>query len=99
MEPKICDGELCVFKRMRATPRNGQIVLACHDEFHDGETGGAYSIKQFICSKGVNPDSGKVENVSVVLKPFNKSYDDIELKNEGQANSDYVIIGEYLFSI
>lgn len=99
MEPKISDGELCVFKRTRAVPRNGQIVLACHDEFHDGETGGAYSIKQFICSKGVNPDSGKVENVSIVLRPFNKSYDDIELKNEGQANSDYSIIGEYLFSI
>ncbi|MEI7946370.1 MAG: type ISP restriction/modification enzyme [bacterium] len=99
MEPMIADGELCVFKKTKAVSRNGQIVLAMHDEFHDGETGGAYSIKQFMCTKGVNPDSGKVENVSIVLKPINKAYDDIELKNEGDDSMDYRIVGEHLFSI
>lgn len=95
MEPKIADGALCVFKRTRAVARNGQIVLAMHDEYHDGETGGAYSIKQFMCAKGVNPETGEVENTSIVLKPINKSYDDIELKKE----EDCRIVGEYLFSI
>ena len=69
MEPRIRDGEYCVFEyRMDEVPEDNAIVLAEHADVIDGETRGAYSIKKLVHEGG-----------KVILRPLNPDYDDIEL--------------------
>ena len=68
MEPRIRDGEYCVFEyRMDEVPEDNAIVLAEHADVIDGETRGAYSIKKLVHEDG-----------KVILRPLNPDYDDIE---------------------
>lgn len=69
MEPKIKDGEYCVFEyRQGAEPDNNDIVLAEHSDEIDDETRGAYSIKKYVSEGGRG-----------ILHPINPDYKDIVL--------------------
>lgn len=69
MEPKIKDGEYCVFEyRQGAEPDNNDIVLAEHSDEIDDETRGAYSIKKYVSEGGKG-----------ILRPINPDYKDIVL--------------------
>jgi len=71
MEPKINDGDLCIFKTNPGGPYTGQgrIFLFQYREPPDPETGGAYTIKCYRSIKG--PDG---LNVCVELIPINSDY-------------------------
>lgn len=68
MEPRIHDGEYCVFEyRENEVPEDNAIVLAEHADVIDGETRGSYSIKKLVHEGG-----------KVIFRPLNPDYDDIE---------------------
>ena len=80
MEPKICNGDLCV---MRADPqgsREGKIVLAQHREIYDPDAGGAYSIKRFSSKKRATND-GSWRHDRIMLSPINPDYKPIVINS------------------
>ena len=81
MEPKIKDGEYCVFEyREHEVPTDEVVVLAEHSGVIDDETQGAYSIKKF--SK---------DGENIVLRPLNPEYRNIPL----DPTCSYSIVGVY----
>lgn len=92
MEPKIQDGDLCVFRTNVVGSRNQKIVLVQHMEFLDPDNGGRYSIKQYTSEKNYDKETGEWQHEKIILKPLNKSYDPIIIEQE----DGYTVIGEFL---
>lgn len=80
MEPKIYDGDLCIFQRYDGEERMDNIVLTQLNE-HDSDYGGMYTIKKFHCNKRLN-EYGAVENVNVELRSLNPQYKSIVITEE-----------------
>ncbi len=93
MEPKIHDGDYCVFRANPAGSREGKIVLVQNHVVYDPEYGGSYSIKQYASEKHFNSD-GTWHHSEIQLKPLNPNYNPIVL-NEADSDS-FRIIGEFL---
>ena len=86
MQPKIQDGDICVFEWYRAGSRNGEIVLTeCSEK--DLDYGGMYTIKKYHSEKLVTEEGW--QHTKVELVPLNKNYDTIELDGE----TEYRTIG------
>lgn len=96
MEPLIADGSYCIFTRHTAGTRNGRIVLARKLGFHDPDTGASYTLKRYISSKVVDPDSDW-RHERIILKSANTDYADIEIE-PGEADQ-FSIIAFYLETI
>jgi len=78
MEPKINDGDICVFEWYKGGSREGDIVLTeCPDV--DPDTGCCYTIKKYHSEK-VGTD-GNWEHSKVELKPLNSDYESIVLND------------------
>jgi SOS-response transcriptional repressor LexA len=78
MEPKIKDGDICVFEWYKGGSREGDIVLTgCPDV--DPDTGCRYTIKKYHSEK-VGAD-GSWEHSKVELKPLNSDYESIVLND------------------
>lgn len=92
MEPKIFDGDYCVFEKYSGGSRNGEIVLAQHVGYFDEDNMGSYSIKEYRSEK-VAVDDGSWEHTSIVLHPLNAEYSDIVIDSD-DADS-FKIIGIY----
>lgn len=93
MEPKIHDGDYCVFRANPAGSREGKIVLVQNHVAYDPEYGGSYAIKQYASGKYFNSD-GTWQHSEIQLKPLNPNYNPIVLN---EADSDtFRIIGEFL---
>ena len=92
MEPKIFDGDYCVFEKYSGGSRNGEIVLAQHVGYFDEDNMGSYSIKEYRSEK-VAVDDGSWEHMSIVLHPLNAEYSDIVIDSD-DADS-FKIIGIY----
>jgi len=78
MEPRIHDGDYCVFQANPAGSREGTIVLAQHHGYFDEDNAGSYSIKEYHSEKSYDED-GNWQHEKIVLKPFNRDYNPIEL--------------------
>lgn len=86
MQPKIKDGDICVFEWYKAGSRNGEIVLTeCSEK--DLDYGGKYTIKKYQSEK--HPTEEGWQHTKIELIPLNNDYDTIELDNE----TDYRTIG------
>ena len=79
MQPKIKDGDICVFEWYKAGSRNGEIVLTQCSE-RDLDYGGMYTIKKYHSEKKTTEEGW--EHTKVELQPLNKDYDVIELDGE-----------------
>lgn len=90
MEPRIQDGQYCVFKANPSGTRHGKIVLAQHRELCDPETGGAYSIKEYRSTKTADLESGTWRHERIALHPLNSDYEDIPVVR----GDDVKIVGE-----
>jgi len=78
MEPKINDGDICVFEWYKGGSREGDIVLTeCPNV--DPDTGCRYTIKKYHSEK-VEAD-GSWEHSKVELLSLNPDYDTIELND------------------
>ena len=93
MEPRINDGDYCVFQANPAGSRQGKIVLAQHRGYVDEENAGAYSIKEYSSEKSFNED-GYWQHEKIVLKPYNRDYDPIELTPDDI--DDFRVVGEFI---
>ena len=93
MEPRIHDGDLCVFRANPAGSREGKILLVQNHTSFDPEYGGSYAIKQYTSDKSFS-DDGSWHHSSIILKPLNQDYKPIVLE-EDEAD-DFRVIGEFL---
>jgi hypothetical protein len=93
MEPRINDGDFCVFRANPAGSRQGKIVLVQHHNYYDSDFAGAYSIKEYSSSKSYD-EFGNWEHEKIELKPLNKDYNPIVINAEEA--EDFRVIGEFI---
>lgn len=89
MEPKIKDGEICVFERREGTCDNNEIVLVEHAAEIGDDMFGSYVIKKFVGVKG----RGGRGYSSIRLVPVNEDHDEVKLVNNGRNVRKYYIVG------
>jgi len=92
MEPKIHDGDFCVFRQNIVGSRRGKIVLVQHNDHYDLDHGGAYSIKLYTSTYKIDPQTGEWSHETITLQPLNKTYSPIHLTE----NDEFHVIGEFL---
>lgn len=91
MEPKIKDGDICVFEwyQERGGSRNGEIVLTrCND--YDPDYDGKFTIKRYYSEK-TGDENGDWEHTKIQLQSLNPDYASIDL-NPNEADQ-YRTIG------
>lgn len=76
MEPKIKDGDYCLFRAGDALggSRHGRIVLAQHRSIIDPDTNARFTVKQYYSEKKYDELDNFV-HVCIKLKPLNPDYD------------------------
>lgn len=93
MEPKIHDGDYCIFRANPAGSREGKIVLVQNHVAYDSDYGGSYAIKQYSSKKHYYAD-GTWQHSEILLKPLNPKYNPIILD---ETDSEcFRVIGEFL---
>lgn len=93
MEPRINDGDYCVFQSNPAGSRQGTIVLAQHRGYFDEDNAGSYSIKEYSSEKSVD-EYGGWQHEKIILKPYNPAYDPIVLTPDDE--EDFRIVGGFV---
>lgn len=93
MEPKIHDGDLCVFRANPAGSRQGKTVLVQHNNYYDPDYLGAYSIKNYSSTKSYD-ESGNWQHEKIELLPLNKDYNPIIINAED--SEEFRVIGEFV---
>ena len=96
MEPRIHDGDYCVFERYKGGSRNGKIVLAQHRGYYDDDNAGAFSIKEYNSTKSAD-EYGNWQHESIELRPLNPAYNPIVLTPDDI--EDFIIIGEFVATL
>lgn len=96
MEPRIHDGDYCLFEAYQGGSREGKIVLAEHHGEVDEDYEGAYSIKTYRSKKTYN-EFGEWEHESIDLWPLNPAYRTIHI--DAEDSDSYRIIGEFIETI
>lgn len=85
MEPKIKDGDLCVFSQYQGESRQNSIVLTQLAE-NDQDYMGAFTIKKYYGEKTMSSD-GYISLSKVELRSLNKKYPPIVINEE---NAPYI---------
>lgn len=93
MEPRIHDGDCCVFRAKASGTRQGKIVLAQYRGPADPETGGSFTIKRYSSEKVTDP-TGAWRHTKVVLSPLNPEYQLIEITPGSE--EDVQVVAEWL---
>lgn len=93
MEPRIHDGDFCVFRANPAGSRQGKIVLVQHYNYYDPDYAGAYSIKEYSSTKSYD-EFGNWQHEKVELIPLNKDYNSIIINEEDA--EEFRVIGEFV---
>ena len=96
MEPKIHDGDLCVFEKT-AGSRQGKIVLAkAKDEFDPDAS--RYTIKKYSSEKCAD-EGGRNIHTRIVLSPLNSKFQPIVLEADTAEEGKFQIYGELIHVI
>lgn len=93
MEPRIQDGDYCVFRANPAGSRQGKIVLVQHLNYYDADYSGSYSIKEYSSTKAYDED-GEWQHEKIELLPLNRDYNPIIINSEDA--EDFRVIGEFV---
>ena len=93
MEPRINDGDFCVFRANPAGSRQGKIVLVQHTNYYDADYSGAYSIKEYSSVKSYD-EFGNWQHEKIELKPYNHDYNPIIINADDA--EDFRVIGEFV---
>ena len=91
MEPKLHDGDYCVFRANVGGTRQNKIVLVQHSSISDPDTGGSYTVKKYT-SKIKHAQDGTWEHEEIILKPLNPEYSDIVIPNA--EDEEFVVVAE-----
>ncbi len=96
MEPKIKDGDICIFRRGSALggSRNGRIMLVKHHGILDADTNGQFTVKRYE-SERVYDEDGLPQHVKITLHPLNPDYDPIVIEDV-QEEGEFQVIGEFV---
>jgi len=89
MQPRIKDGEYCLFRHGVLGSREGKIILAQLHEVSDPETGGKYTVKKYTSTKKLNADH-EWEHDKIQLLPINPDYSPIEI-NPARIDENWII--------
>ena len=93
MEPKINDGDYCIFRSNVVGSRQNKIVLVQHSSINDAEMGGQYTIKKYISKKKPHlTEEWKHEEIQ--LLPLNSEYNPIIINNPNEG--EFMVIAEFL---
>lgn len=93
MEPRIYDGDYCVFRAHPVGSRQGKIVLTQYRGPADPETGGSFTVKKYSSEKTADSESGW-RHTRVTLSPLNPEFEPIVLAPESEG--DVRVIAEWL---
>ena len=93
MEPRINDGDYCVFRANPAGSRQGKIVLVQHTNYYDPDYSGSYSIKEYSSVKNFD-ESGNWLHEKIELKPLNSDYSPIIITPDD--GDEFRVIGEFV---
>jgi type III restriction enzyme len=96
MEPRIYDGDYCVFRARPEGTRQGKIVLVQHREISDPEAGGSFTVKRYRSEKTTD-QAGEWKHQRITLEPLNPEYDPIVLTADSERDVD--VIAEYIASL
>ena len=66
------------FEASPAGSRQGKLVIVQHHDISDPETGGAFTLKQYLSEKELD-DDGEPRNFRISLKPLNAEFEPIVL--------------------
>jgi SOS-response transcriptional repressor LexA len=91
MEPRINDGDFCVFRINPAGSRQGKIMLVQHRNYYDADNAGAYSIKEYSSVKSYD-EFGSWQHEKIELKPQNSDYNSIIITPED--GDEFQVVGE-----
>jgi len=94
MEPKIHDGDLCVFNSSAAGSRQGTIVLVKARDISD-PSASSFTIKKYSSNKVSDEDNGW-RHTHITLSPLNPNYRSIEISAEGVEDGEFKIYGEFV---
>ena len=89
MEPTICDGDLCVFRRYRGGTRQGKIVLVRWMGLVDEDTGASYAVKQYH-REGARGS----KHMAIELRSFNPKYSPITFLADQE--EEVAVIAEFI---
>jgi len=93
MEPRINDGDFCVFRANPAGSRQGKIVLVQHTNYYDADYSGAYSIKEYSSAKSYD-EFGNWQHEKIELKPLNRDYNPVIITPDD--GDEFRVIGEFV---
>lgn len=93
MEPRIYDGDWCVFRANPVGSRQGKIVLAQYRGPADPETGGSFTVKRYSSEKVAEPDGGWQHN-KITLAPLNPEFQPIVLTAEFE--DEVKVVAEFI---
>lgn len=92
MEPKIHDGDLCVFDSVGVGSHNGEIVLCKAKDKSDSRTS-SFTIKNFSSEKILTEEGWR--HTKITLAPLNPDYCPIVLTSEEAEEGDFKIYGVF----
>ena len=93
MEPRIHDGDYCVFRAKPVGTRHGKIVLAQYRGPADPDTGASYTVKRYSSEKAADAEGGW-RHARIVLSPLNPEYQPIVLTPK--VDDDVQIVAELI---
>lgn len=79
MQPRIQDGDLCIFEWYNGGTREGEIVLTQSSEY-DPDYDGKYTIKQYHSEKVISDDGWR--HTTITLRPLNPEFLPIEIHSD-----------------
>ena len=96
MEPRISDGDLCIFRMYAGGARRDRIMLLQWQGPGDPETGGSYAIKKFAREQELVED-GELVGVRVILLSLNPEFAPLII--EAEFGDEIAAIAEYVDSL
>jgi type III restriction enzyme len=93
MEPRIHDGDYCVFRANPVGSRQGKIALVQYRGPADPDTGGSFTVKKYASDK-IAGSEGNWRHARITLSPLNPEFQPIALTPESEG--DVQVIAEFL---
>lgn len=94
MEPKIKDGDLCVFDATGAGSRDGKVVLVKAKDNSEPQAS-SFTIKQYHSEKS-ETENGSWTHTKITLSPLNPYYNPIVINAEEADEGDFKVYGEFV---
>lgn len=94
MEPKIFEGQYCIFRLYEGGSREEETVLCQHRDYFDEDNAGAYSIKKYHREKAVD-ENGRIIGEKVILLSKNIDYEPIEIIVDEDERESFKVIGVF----